>query len=141
MGLSTGVFTRRKVGDPVEDERALDAALLAFGQEPDSSPLRAKIQSAISAYASAIRRCPTCGGSGEIQVIRGRVYEDENWRPSSQPVASGAKISCVTCDGEKVDPGRMGWMCVAGHGCAPNRPRDSGHELCGWALRADQVFG
>ena len=103
-------------------EEALDAALLAFVQTDEDSPLRERIAASVAAHDAAIRSCRACSGTGKIVKRAGTIYESDGYRAASQPVADGAEMTCVACGGFGVDLEQVAWVCVAaGYGCRPDR--------------------
>jgi hypothetical protein len=120
----------------MNEERALDAAVLALVEASETSSLRDQLRAAIQEYERVEQRCPACDGSGELVVEHGTVFEDDGFgRAAQSAVQPGAKITCVTCGGHGIDPERVSWVCVASYGCRPEHQRDERHEACGWALR------
>jgi hypothetical protein len=122
----------------VNDDQAIDAALLAFIQR-EGGRLRERLGDAVAAHLSALTRCRACEGTGKIVVhSNATIWTNDRYRdrPSDQAVPAGQEIPCVSCDGSGCDQERVVWACTAAyHECRPGNRRGEGHGACGWALR------
>ncbi|MCA1709114.1 MAG: hypothetical protein LC808_39875 [Actinobacteria bacterium] len=122
----------------MNDDHAIDAALLAFLERKGDRPVRERLRAAIEAHSTALRTCPSCQGTGKL-VVRsdGTVWTNRYaGRPADEAVPAGQEMPCVSCDGAGRDLDHTVWACVAPHGhCRASDRRDEEHEGCGWALR------
>jgi DnaJ-class molecular chaperone len=127
----------------VNEDHAIDAALLAFLDRKGELPLRERLRSAVEAHSMALRICPSCQGNGNL-VVRsdGTVWTNRYGRPADQAVPAGQEMPCVSCDGSGVDLDHVVWACAAPYGhCRAIDQRNEGHEGCAWALRLPSTPG
>lgn len=124
----------------VRSDEATNAAVLAFVDTDEDQPVRRRLVAALSAYEAAYAMCPACRGSGTLVNHSRYLYPEDGHRPSHEPIAVGAEISCVACDGHKFDLDQVQWLCVGdGYPCTADRPRAEDHADCGWRRRIESI--
>jgi hypothetical protein len=121
-------------------DEAIGAALLAFVQADEGLSTRERLVAALSAYEAGIAACTACRGSRTLVNHSRSIYAQDGHRASQEPIADGATIACVTCDGLGVDLDQVLWHCDANrYGCRPGSPSEQDHLACGWRRHPESL--